>query len=129
VPHDLVGVLRVEADRPGVDAGEPLEQRRLALHHRQRRRGPEVAEPEYGGAVRDHRDRVALDGEAPDVLGVVADRQADRGDARRVGHGQLVAGLQPDLGAHLDLAAEVQQERPVAHLADVDPVQRARARP
>ena len=35
--HDLVDVLGVQADRPGVDAGEALEQRRLALHHRQRR--------------------------------------------------------------------------------------------
>ena len=32
-PHDLVGVLCVETERPGVDAGELLEQHRLALHH------------------------------------------------------------------------------------------------
>ena len=59
--HDLVDVLGVEAERPGVDAGEPLEQRRLALHHRQRGLRPDVAEPEHGRAVGDDRDRVALD--------------------------------------------------------------------
>src|SRR4029453_8525147 len=32
---DLVGVLGVQADGPGVDAGELLEQQGLALHHRQ----------------------------------------------------------------------------------------------
>ena len=33
--HDLVGVLGVQAHRPRVDPGELLEQRGLALHHRQ----------------------------------------------------------------------------------------------
>ncbi len=43
---DQVRVLGVQAQRPGVDAGEPLEQRGLALHHRQRCLGTDVAEPE-----------------------------------------------------------------------------------
>ena len=59
--HDLVGVLAGQADRPGVDVGEPLEQRGLALHHRQRRTRSDVAEPQHRRAVGDHRDRVALD--------------------------------------------------------------------
>src|SRR4029079_14041828 len=42
--HDLVDVLGVEADRERIDAGEPLEQRRLAFHHRQRSEGAKVAE-------------------------------------------------------------------------------------
>ena len=69
---DLVDVLRVEADREGVDAGEPLEQRGLALHHRQRRDRPEVAQPEDRGAVGDHRDGVALDGQPAGVGGFSA---------------------------------------------------------
>ena len=66
-PHhrdDLVDVLGVQAQRPGVDAGEPLEQRRLALHHRQRRLRTDVAQPQHGRAVGDHRDAVALDRQA-----------------------------------------------------------------
>ena len=76
-PHDLVGVLGGQADRPGVDVGEPLEQRGLALHHRQRGAGADVAQPEDRRAVGDHGDGVALDGEPADVLGVVRQRQAD----------------------------------------------------
>ena len=48
-------------DREGVDASELLEQHRLALHHRQRCRRPDVAETEDGGPVGHDRDRVALD--------------------------------------------------------------------
>ena len=48
---DLVGVLGVEADREGVDAGELFEEHALALHHRHRRLRADVAEPEHGAAV------------------------------------------------------------------------------
>ena len=53
----------VEADREGVDAGEVLEQERLALHHRQGAGRADVAEPEHRGAVGDDGDGVLLDGE------------------------------------------------------------------
>ena len=53
---DLVRILRVEADREGVDAAELLEQHGLALHHGQRGLRADVAEPEHGGAVADDRD-------------------------------------------------------------------------
>ena len=42
---DLVGVLGVQADREGVDAGELLEEHRLALHDRHRRLGPMSPSP------------------------------------------------------------------------------------
>jgi hypothetical protein len=58
---DLVDVLRVEADREPVDAGEVLEERGLPLHDRHRRLRADVAEAEHGGPVGDDRDRVALD--------------------------------------------------------------------
>ena len=64
---DLVGVGRREADRPGVDAAELLEQHRLALHHRHRRLGADVAEPEHRGAVADDGDGVLLDRQVPDL--------------------------------------------------------------
>ena len=43
---DLVDILGVQRQRPGIDAGEAFEQRRLALHHRQRRVQADVAQPE-----------------------------------------------------------------------------------
>ena len=58
---DLLGVVGLERDREGVDLGELLEQHRLALHHRHRGLGADVAEPEHGAAVGDHGDHVALD--------------------------------------------------------------------
>ena len=125
-PHDrddLVGVLGVQHDRPGVDAAEPLEQRGLALHDRHRGGRADVAQAEHRRAVGDHGDRVALDRQPAGVVGVLGDGQADPGHPRRVRPGQLVAVAQRDLRGHLDLAAEVQQERAVGDLADVDPVE------
>ena len=75
------------------------------------------------GAVGDHRDGVALDGQPAGVGRVVRDRLAHPGDAGRVGPGQVVPVSQRRLGGDLDLAAEVHQEGPVGDLADLDPVQ------
>jgi len=57
---DLVDVLGVDAQREGVDAGELLEQHRLALHHWHGRGRADVAEPEHGAAVGDDGHHVAL---------------------------------------------------------------------
>ena len=121
---DLVGVLGVQHHRPGVHPAEPLEQRGLALHHRQRGGRADVAQAEHGRAVGDHRDGVALDGQPAGVVRVLRDRQADPGHPRGVRAGQLVAVAQRDLRGDLDLAAEVQQEGAVGDLAHVDAVQR-----
>jgi len=59
--HDQVDVLGSQHHRPGVHPAELLEQCCLALHHRQRRRGADVAETQHRGAVGDHRDGVAFD--------------------------------------------------------------------
>ena len=56
---DIAGV-DFEIDR--IDIGKALEQRRLALHHRLGRQRAEVAEAKHRGAVRDHRDEIALRG-------------------------------------------------------------------
>src|SRR5918994_2118845 len=119
---DLVGVLGGQADRPGVDPGELLEQQGLALHHRQRRMGPDVAEAEHGRAVGDHGHGVALDGELAGVARVGRDRPADPGHPGGVGHRQVVAGAQRHLGGDLELAAQVEQEGPVADGVDVGAV-------
>src|SRR5699024_4787339 len=73
-------------------------------------------------AVSDDGDGVALDREAPGVLGLLRDGGGDPTDAGGVGHGQVVTGLQCDLGADLDLAPEVEQEGAVGDLVDVDAV-------
>ena len=79
---DLVRIAGVEADRERVDAGELLEQHRLALHHRHRRARADVAEPEHRGAVGDDRDGVALDRVLEGLVGILVDRAADPRDAR-----------------------------------------------
>ena len=79
---DLVGVLGGQADRPGVDPGELLEQQGLALHHRHGRLGADVAQPEHGRAVGDHGHGVALDGQLAGVGRVGGDRPAHPGHPR-----------------------------------------------
>ncbi len=74
IGDDLVGVLRVETDRPGVDAAELLEEQRLALHHGHRRLRADVAEAEDGGSVGDDGDGVLLDRQVPGRVGVGVDR-------------------------------------------------------
>src|SRR5581483_4625857 len=69
----------------------------------------------------DHRDRVPLHGQPARVVGVGRDRERDPAHARGVGHRQVVAVAQRDLGGHLDLPAEVQQERAVATLCTDTP--------
>ena len=107
-PDDLVSVLGGQADRPGVDAGESLEQCGLALHHGERGMRAEVAEPEHGRAVGDDRDGVALDREAAHVIGPLDDGPAHPRDAGGVGHRKVVAGAQRHLRLDLDLAAEME---------------------
>ncbi len=78
---DLLGR---DLDVEHVDAGEFLEQDRLALHHRLAGERADVAEPEHGGAVADHGDEVGPRGELGGLAGVRRDRLAGRGDARRI---------------------------------------------
>ena len=106
--------------RPGVDPRELLEEHRLALHHRHRRPWADVAQAEHGRPVGHDGDRVLLDREGPDLVGLGGDRQADPGDARRVRHREVVARLHRDLVLHLDLAAQVHEERAVGDVHDGD---------
>ena len=99
--------------------GELLEQHRLALHHRHRGLGPDVAEAEHGAAVGDDGDRVLLDRVLERLGAVGVDLLADPRDAGRVGHREVVAGLQRVLVALLDLAAAVHLHRAVGVLEDL----------
>jgi hypothetical protein len=113
----LVRLLGVEADRERVDVRELLEERRLALHHGHRRPRSYVPETQYRRTVRDDGHRVALDGKVEGPLRVPGYRPADAGDTRRIDHRKVVAGADLKLGADLDLAPKVHEERPVR---DVD---------
>ena len=57
---EFLGVLRIDLEIEPVDIGELLEQDGLALHHRLRRGGADIAKAENGRAVRDHRDHIPL---------------------------------------------------------------------
>ena len=97
---DLVGVLGRQRQRPGVDAGELLEQHRLALHHGHRRLGADVAQAEHGRAVGDNRDGVLLDRQRTRLLVVLGDGQADAGHARacRPSRGRRASSSAPCCG-------------------------------
>src|SRR5215218_428823 len=110
---DRVRVLRVEADRERVDVRELFEERRLALHHRHRGPRPNVPKTEDGRTVRDYGDRIALDGEVEGPLGITGYRPADARYTGRIHHREVVPGADLELGADLDLATQVHEERPV----------------
>src|SRR5437899_963855 len=123
--HDLVHVLGRQAQREGVDPGDLLEDERFALHHRLGGARADVAETEHRGAVRHDRDGGLLDRQPVRFPGVVVDGHADARDARRVGHGEVVAGLDAHLPAHLDLPAQVHEERAVRDVDDLHALDRA----
>ena len=80
----------VDLDVEHVDARELLEQDGLALHDGFRRQRTDVAETEYRGSVRDHRNEVAarrVQRRGPRIGGDVLARNRD---ARRIGEREVV---------------------------------------
>ena len=114
----LVDVLLGHLDVEHVDAGELLEQHRLAFHDGLRGERADVAEAEHGGAVGDDRDEVLPGGQGGGFGRVGGDRLAGGGDAGRVGE-RKVALVAERLG-RLDL------DLPGPRVAVVE--QRARAK-
>ena len=80
---------RVDLDVEDVDAGEFLEQHRLAFHHRLGGERADIAEAEHGRAVGDHARPDWRGGVVGGGRRIVADRQAGRGDAGRIGERQV----------------------------------------
>ena len=107
---DLVGVRGVEADRDRVHAAELLEQHRLALHDRHRRRRPDVTQAQHRGAVGDHGDGVGDPGVVAHQRGVGGDRLAHLGHPGGVGQRQIVTIVQRDRAGDGHLPALVQRE-------------------
>jgi hypothetical protein len=89
ISTSLSGSSLVDLDVEHVDAGELLEQDRLAFHHRLAGERADVAEAEHGGAVGDHGDQVAARGVARRPSPGRRDRLAGRGDAGRIGQRQV----------------------------------------
>ena len=98
---DLLGG---HAQVDGVDVGEALEQRRLALHHRLRCQRAQVAHAEDSRAVGNDGDEVAL---ARVVVGgrrIIRDGAHRHRDARRVGQRQVALGRERLGRLNLELA-------------------------
>ncbi len=85
----LLRIAAVDLDVEDVDAGELLEEDRLAFHDGLGGERPDVAEAEHGGAVGEHRDEVLADGEAVGFRGVGGNGEAGGGDARRIGEREV----------------------------------------
>jgi hypothetical protein len=78
-----------DLDVEHVDAGEFLEQDRLAFHHRLRGQRADIAEAEHRGAVGDHRDQIGAGGQLAASAGFLAiSRQAPRRPANRPARGR-----------------------------------------
>ena len=89
---DAVDLLGVDLDVEHVDAGELLEQHRLAFHHRLAGERADVAEPEHRGAVGHHGDEVRPRGERSGFRRIGGDGETGDRDARRVGEREIVLG-------------------------------------
>ena len=86
---ELVDVLLGDLDVEDVDAGELLEQDRLALHHGLGGERADIAEAQHGRAVGDHRHEVLAGGEVGGLGRVGGDGLAGGGDARGIGQRQV----------------------------------------
>ena len=104
---DLVRVLRVEADGPGIDVGELFEQHGLALHHWKSREGADVSESENGRSVGDDGNRVGLQGEATRGTGILGDDFAWSGHAGGVGDGEVIPSLDGHFVEDADFPTEL----------------------
>jgi hypothetical protein len=87
--HELVEVAFLQLDVEHVDAGELLEQHRLAFHHRLGGQRPDVAQAQHRGAVGDNADQIAARGVAKRGRRIGGDLFAGRCDTRRIGQRQV----------------------------------------
>ena len=90
--HDLdepVGILGIHLDVEDIDAGEFLEQDRLALHDGLSGQRTDVAEAEDGRSIGDHADEIAAGREVARRVRILDDRLAGGRDARRIGQREI----------------------------------------
>ena len=79
---EFVRIGLLDLDVEDIDAGEFLEQHRLAFHHRLGGQRPYGPQSEHRAAVADDPDQVAPGGKAKGIERVLNDRLAGRGNAR-----------------------------------------------
>src|SRR5581483_617292 len=125
---DLLGVLGVEADGEGVEPAELFEEHALAFHDRHGAVGADVAEAKHRGAIADDGHGVALDGQVPRFGWIPGNGHRNACHTGRVRHRQIVPGFQRRFARDLDLAAQMEQERPVRDVDDLDPLDAVHAR-
>ena len=101
--NELVDVLGPHLEVDGVDIGETLEQDRLALHHRLRGQGAQIAEPENRRTVGYNRHQIAAHRVVVGLGRIVGDGETGRGDAGGIGEGQVVLRDQRLGGRDFDL--------------------------
>lgn len=98
----FVRVQLIDFNIEHIDAGELFKQNAFAFHHRLTGQRADIAQPQYGRAVGDHRDEVAARGIFIGCQRVLLDFQTGRGNARRVGQGQIALGSQRFCRGDLD---------------------------
>ena len=103
-PDHLSRVLGVQADGESVHPAKLFEQDRLALHHRQGRLGPDVAQPQHRRAVGHHGHQIALGGVIVHSALALVDAPAGFRHARRIRGGKVVPAFYRHLAFHLQLA-------------------------
>ncbi len=87
--HEVGRIALVDLDVEDVDAGEGLEQDRLALHHRLGGKRTDRSQPQDGGAVGDDPDQIAPGGDAGGLAGIGDDHLAGGGDPGGIGQRQI----------------------------------------
>ncbi len=117
---ERVGVVGVDEDRHGGDAGKLAVEHRLSLHDGHGCDRADVAEAEDARAVGADRDGAPDHGEAMGEGRLVGDREADAGDSRRVGVAHVLQGLHLVRGDDGELAALVRMEGAVPEGDDTD---------
>ena len=89
-----------------IDTGEFFKQNAFAFHHRLTGQRADIAQPQNGRAVGDHRHKVAARGIFIGCQRILLDFQTGRGNARRVGQGQIALGSQRFCRGDLDFSGD-----------------------
>ena len=92
--NDLVRILGVQADRESVYARKGFKQNRFAFHNRQTGASADVAQAQYGGAVGDDSNHVALCGVFINIFIVFLNLQAGLCYAWGVSQREVVCAFQ-----------------------------------
>ena len=111
--HDLVRVLRIEADGPGIDSGQLPEEHGLAFHNGKRGLRSQIPQPQHGRSIRHHGHAVAFTGQPVGEGRVCGDRLAHAADARRIGHGKRIGAFDLKVACDMDFPALVCHENTV----------------